>query len=73
MAVGDARWVLLAVKKITHRPSGLKRLLTREDPSLSSSDLCQTERMGVLYLAYPRDHPEVRTFVPQLNLKGLLA
>lgn len=47
MAVGAARWVLLVVK-ITHRPSGLKRLLTTEDPSLSSPDLCQTERMGVL-------------------------
>lgn len=65
------RWVLLSVK-IIHRPSGLKRLLTTEDLSLSSPDLCQTERMGVLHPAHPRDHPEVRTFVPQLNLKGLL-
>lgn len=65
------RWALLAVK-IIHRPSGLKRLLTAEDLSLSSPDFCQIERMGVLHPAYPRDHPEVRIFVPQLNLKGLL-
>lgn len=67
------RWVLLVVK-ITHRPSRLKRLLlTTEEPHLSSSGLCQTGRMGVLHPAFPGDHPEVKTFVPQLNLKGLLA